>query len=292
MNVLVAGGAGYIGSHTVLALQQAGHYPVIYDNAGRGHREVAVILDCEAVFADLNDADALTETLREHAIDVVMHFAAFAYVGESVHEPLMYYDNNVATTINVLKCMRAAGVNKFVFSSTCAVYGDPDVVPITESESKTPVSPYGRSKWHVEEILADYAAGNDDFHYAALRYFNACGCDPEGRIGEDHEPETHLIPVVLQAIQGKKDKITVFGTDYPTDDGTCVRDYIHVADLADAHLKAAAKLETEKTIRLNLGTGRGFSVKEIIDVAEKVTGKKAPVEYGPRRAGDAIALYA
>ena len=292
MNVLVAGGAGYIGSHTVLALQEAGHNPVIYDNAGRGHKAVADILDCEAVWADLDDAEALKSALKEHAIECVMHFAAFAYVGESVHEPLKYYHNNVATTINVLECMAECGVNKFVFSSTCAVYGDPDQVPITEAESKTPVSPYGRSKWHVEEILDDYAAANKDFRYAALRYFNACGCDPEGRIGEDHDPETHLIPVILQAIQGKKDKITVFGTDYPTEDGTCVRDYIHVSGLADAHIKAAEKLESEKQIRLNLGTGNGFSVKQIIDIAEKVTGKPVPVEYGDRRAGDAIALYA
>ena len=292
MNVLVCGGAGYIGSHTTLALQEAGHTPVIFDNASRGHRVVADILDCEAVWADMDDAEAVKGALADHAIDAVMHFAAYAYVGESVHEPLMYYHNNVVSTINVLECMAEAGVDKFVFSSTCAVYGDPDTVPITEDEPKTPVSPYGRSKWHVEQILEDYAAANKDFRYAALRYFNACGCDPEGRLGEDHDPETHLIPVILQAIQGQRDGITVFGTDYPTDDGTCVRDYIHVADLADAHLKAADKLDEERVIRLNLGTGRGFSVKEIIEVAEKVTRQKAPVTYGDRRAGDAVALYA
>ncbi|MEM8874335.1 MAG: NAD-dependent epimerase/dehydratase family protein [Planctomycetota bacterium] len=217
-NVLVAGGAGYIGSHTVKALQSAGHSPVIYDNAGRGHRTVADILGCPAVFADLDDTDALTTALREHSIDTVMHFAAFAYVGESVHEPLMYYHNNVATTVNVLEAMREVGVNRFVFSSTCAVYGDPDEVPITEDEKKAPVSPYGRSKWHVEEILADLAASDEKFKYAALRYFNASGCDPEGRLGEDHDPETHLIPVVLRGgwpILGTWDKVSscVFG--YP-----------------------------------------------------------------------------
>lgn len=292
MKVLVAGGAGYIGSHTVDALRKAGHLPVIYDNAGRGHRQVADILGVPAVWADLDDRAALLGALREHRPDCVMHFAAYAYVGESVHEPLMYYHNNVATTIGVLECMREAGVNRFVFSSTCAVYGDPDVVPITESESKTPVSPYGRSKWQVEQILQDLSAADPSFRFAALRYFNASGCDPEGKIGEDHDPETHLIPVVLQAIQGKRGKVTVFGTDYPTPDGTCVRDYIHVVDLADAHIRAMDALGDQRTIQLNLGTGRGFSVKEIIATAEKVTGKTVPVEYGPRREGDAIALYA
>ena len=292
MKVLVAGGAGYIGSHTVLALQEAGHEPVVYDNCSRGHREAIEALGVPAVVADLDDREALRNALAEHRPDCVMHFAAYAYVGESVHEPLMYYRNNVATTVGVLEAMREAGVNKFVFSSTCAVYGDPEKVPITEDDRKAPVSPYGRSKWQVEQILSDLAAADDSFRYAALRYFNACGCDPEGRVGEDHDPETHLIPVVLQAIQGKRDKVTVFGTDYPTPDGTCVRDYIHVADLADAHIRAMDALDREKVIKLNLGTGRGFSVREIIECAEKVTGKPAPVEYGPRRAGDAVALYA
>lgn len=293
MRVLVAGGAGYIGSHTVKALQLAGHEPVIYDNAERGHRVIADILDCEAVIADLDDRDALTAALED--VECVMHFAAYAYVGESVHEPLMYYRNNVATTINVLECMRIAGVRKFVFSSTCAIYGDPDSVPITEDEKKSPVSPYGRSKWMVEQILEDAAAADEEFRYAALRYFNASGCDPEGEIGEDHDPETHLIPVVLQTLLGLRDKVTVFGTDYPTPptpDGTNVRDYVHVADLADAHIKAMDALDSQQVIRCNLGTGRGFSVKEIIETAEKVTGRTVPVEYGPRRAGDAISLYA
>jgi len=232
--------------------------------------------------------------LRDHKIDTVMHFAAYAYVGESVDKPLMYYHNNVATTVNVLEAMRTANVRRFVFSSTCAVYGDPDKIPITEDEKKAPVSPYGRSKLMVEQVLNDLATPQawPEFSFAALRYFNASGCAMDGSIGEDHDPETHLIPVILQAILGVRPGITVFGTDYPTPDGTNVRDYIHVDDLAAAHIKAMEKLQAGKPILCNLGTGRGFSVKEIIATAEKVTGKKAPVTYGPRRAGDAIALYA
>lgn len=294
MNVLVAGGAGYIGSHTVKRLKEAGHKPVIFDNCSRGHRQVAPILKVPAIIADLNDRAALVSALREHRIDTVMHFAAYAYVGESVEQPLMYYQNNVATTISVLQAMRETNVTRFVFSSTCAVYGDPDKIPITEEEKKAPVSPYGRSKLMVEQILADLATPKawPEFSFAALRYFNASGCAMDGTLGEDHDPETHLIPVILQAIQGSRPGITVFGTDYPTPDGTNIRDYIHVDDLADAHIKAMEKLQPGKPIHCNLGTGRGFSVKEIIATAEKVTGKKAPVTYGPRRAGDAIALYA
>lgn len=292
MNVLVAGGAGYIGSHTVKRLKESGHTPVIYDNAERGHREVADILKVRAIFADLADTARVEAALREHKIDVVMHFAAYAYVGESVHEPLMYYRNNVSLTIGVLEAMARAGVEKFVFSSTCATYGDPDKVPITEEESKKPVSPYGRSKWMMEQILQDYLASRKTFSFAALRYFNASGSALDGVIGEDHDPETHLIPVILQAIMGLKPELTVFGTDYPTKDGTNVRDYIHVEDLADAHILAMQKLTPGQSIQCNLGTGAGFSVKEIIQAAEKVTGRKVPVKYGPRRSGDAIALYA
>lgn len=292
MNVLVAGGAGYIGSHTVKRLKESGHTPVIFDNAERGHREVVDILKVPAVFADLADTKAVEKALRDHKIDVVMHFAAYAYVGESVDKPLDYYRNNVSLTVGVLEAMARAGVEKFVFSSTCATYGDPDKIPITEEESKKPVSPYGRSKWMVEQILQDYIHSRKSFSFAALRYFNASGCAMDGTIGEDHDPETHLIPVILQAIMGLKPELTVFGTDYPTPDGTNVRDYIHVEDLADAHILAMGKLAPGVSIQCNLGTGRGFSVKEIIQTAEKVTGKKVPVKYGPRRAGDAIALYA
>lgn len=293
MNVLVAGGAGYIGSHTVKRLKETGHNPIIYDNVSRGHQVVADILKVPAIFADLNDRAALTAALKDHRIDTVMHFAAYAYVGESVDKPLMYYQNNVATTISVLQTMLDANVNRFVFSSTCAVYGDPDRIPITEDEKKAPVSPYGRSKWMVEQILQDLiAARKEQFSYAALRYFNASGCAMDGSIGEDHDPETHLIPVILQAIMGVRPGITVFGTDYPTKDGTNVRDYIHVDDLADAHIAAMQRLKPGERIICNLGTGNGFSVREIIATAEKVTGKKAPVTYGPRRPGDAIALFA
>ncbi len=292
MNVLVAGGAGYIGSHTVRRLKEAGHAPVVYDNVGRGHRKVIDILQVPAVVADLNDRAALTQALRDYQIQTVMHFAAYAYVGESVEKPLMYYANNVATTISVLECMQAAGVNRFVFSSTCATYGNPERVPMTEEEKQRPVSPYGRSKLMVEHILKDVAAANPRFAFASLRYFNASGCAMDGSIGEDHDPETHLIPVVMQAILGVRDKVTLFGTDYPTPDGTNVRDYIHVDDLAAAHILAMEKLTDGQQMFLNLGTGRGFSNREIIAAAEKVTGKKVPLTVGPRRPGDAVALYA
>lgn len=296
MNILVAGGAGYIGSHTVRQLQKAGHTPVIYDNCSRGHAIVADLLNCEFVNAELDDRTSLLETLNDYRIEVVMHFAAWAYVGESVEKPLAYYHNNVATTIHVLEAMAQANVNKFVFSSTCAIYGDPDRVPITEEMAKNPVSPYGRSKWMVEQILDDHHKARNDFCYAALRYFNASGCSSDGQLGEDHDPESHLIPSVLLAILGKRHELTVFGTDYPTPDGTNIRDYIHVEDLADAHIRAAQLLGTgpgkHRQIITNLGTGKGFSVKEIIAASEHVTGKKVPVKYGARRAGDAIALYA
>src|SRR5687768_15809300 len=257
MNVLVAGGAGYIGSHTVKRLKEAGHTPVIYDNVSRGHRVVVDILKVPHVLADLNDRETLTKTLRDHKIETVMHFAAYAYVGESVQKPLMYYQNNVATTVNVLQCMLDVGVERFVFSSTCATYGDPEKIPMTEDEKQAPVSPYGRSKLMVEHILKDHAAANKQFGFVALRYFNASGCATDGTLGEDHDPETHLIPVVLQAILGVRDKVTMFGTDYPTPDGTNVRDYIHVDDLADAHILAMEKLTPGKQLFLNLGTGRG-----------------------------------
>ena len=292
MNVLVAGGAGYIGSHAVKRLKEAGHVPVIYDNLSRGRRAVIDILKVPAVIGELDDRAKLIGALREHRVDTVMHFAAFAYVGESVDKPLDYYRNNVATTVGVLEAMNEVGVAKFVFSSTCAVYGDPTKVPITEDEKKAPVSPYGRSKLMVEQILADWAAANKQFSFAALRYFNASGCAADGTLGEDHDPEPHLIPVILQAILGVRSGITVFGTDYPTPDGTNVRDYIHVDDLADAHIAAMEKLKPGEPIYCNLGTGKGFSVKEIIAACERVTGKKVPVAYGARRAGDAIALYA
>jgi len=292
MNVLVAGGAGYIGSHTVKRLKESGHSPVIYDNLSRGNRAVIDLLNVPAVIADLSDRPQVVAALREHKIDTVMHFAASAYVGESVEKPLDYYRNNVAVTINVLEAMQETGVRRFVFSSTCAVYGDPTKIPITEDEKKAPVSPYGRSKLMVEQILGDWVIADPKNTFAALRYFNASGCAMDGTLGEWHVPEPHLIPVVLQAILGLRPGITVFGADYPTADGTNVRDYIHVDDLANAHILAMEKLKPGEPIYCNLGTGNGFSVKQIISACEQVTGKKAPVTYGPRRAGDAIALYA
>jgi UDP-glucose 4-epimerase len=291
MNVLVAGGAGYIGSHTVKRLAESGHSPVIYDNLSRGHREVIDILKVPAIVADLSDKSALVAALSKHKIDTVMHFAAYAYVGESVERPLMYYRNNVAATVSVLEAMKEAGVERFVFSSTCAVYGDPEKVPITEDARKAPVSPYGRSKLMVEQILADERVSNKKFKFASLRYFNASGAAMDGTLGEHHDPEPHLIPLILQTLLGVRSGITIFGTDYPTPDGTNIRDYIHVEDLADAHILAMERMEGEP-IYCNLGTGRGFSVKEIIAAAEQVAGKKAVVSYGPRRPGDAVALFA
>jgi UDP-glucose 4-epimerase len=292
MRVLVAGGAGYIGSHTVKRLLESGHEAVVYDDLSRGHREPVEALGVPAVYADLADRGRLRAALREHRIDVVMHFAAFAYVGESVEHPLRYYENNVATTIGVLRCMRECGVARFVFSSSCATYGDPERVPILEDDPQRPVSPYGRSKLMVEDVLRDLGRADPGFAFASLRYFNACGCAMDGSLGEHHDPETHLVPNVLRAIAGETPEIVVFGTDYPTPDGTNLRDYIHVDDLADAHVAAMTRLRPGEGLFCNLGTGRGFSVKEIIAAAEKVTGRRAPVRYGERRAGDAVALYA
>jgi UDP-glucose 4-epimerase len=273
-------------------LQESGHHPVIFDNLSRGNKATIDILKCPAEIADMQDKAAVIAALRKHSIEAVMHFAAFAYVGESVEKPLDYYRNNVSATITVLEAMHDAGVGRFVFSSTCAVYGEPQKIPVTEDEKKAPVSPYGRSKLMVEEILTDWAAANPKFSFAALRYFNASGCSMDGKLGEDHDPEPHLIPVILQAILGVRPGITVFGTDYPTPDGTNVRDYIHVDDLASAHILALNKLKPGEPLFCNLGTGNGFSVKQIISACERVSGKKVPVTFGPRRPGDAVALYA
>ncbi|MBX3422180.1 MAG: UDP-glucose 4-epimerase GalE [Pirellulaceae bacterium] len=291
MNVLVAGGAGYIGSHTVKLLKATGHNPVVFDNLCRGHQEVTTRLGVPLVIADLADTATLAKTLREYQIDIVMHFAAYAYVDESVKNPLMYYHNNVSSTVCLLQTMLDAGVNKLVFSSSCAIYGDPETVPITEESPKRPLSPYGHSKWIVEQILQDLANARQDFRFAALRYFNVAGCALDGTIGEDHDPQTRLIPVILQSILGRRDKVMVYGTDYPTPDGTNIRDYIHVDDLADAHVKAMEKLDQHRVIQCNLGSGHGFSVRQIIQAVEQVTGRKVSVEFGPRRPGDAVALW-
>lgn len=291
MNVMVAGGAGYIGSHAVKMLIEAGHSVLVVDNLYRGHRQA---VHPQAIFHQvaLADTETLAGLLAGHAIDCVMHFSALAYVGESVTEPLSYYDNNTGGTISLLRAMKTAGVKRFVFSSTCATYGEPEGVPIVETMRQEPISPYGWSKWCVERVLRDYVASDPAFAFVAPRYFNVAGAAADGTIGEDHRPETHLIPVILQTALGQREKVVVFGTDYPTPDGTCVRDYIHVEDLCEAHITAMHALRPGDARFYNLGIGKGYSVKEVIDSVERVTGKKVPVEYGPRRPGDPAALYA
>ena len=289
MQILVMGGAGYIGSHTVRHLLDEGHQVVVVDNLVTGHQAA---VDPRAVFrkGDLAEVASLQKVFAEFNFDAVIHFAAFAYVGESVRDPAKYYLNNVAGTLNLLEVMRQFKVLKLVFSSTCATYGEPQKVPLTEDHPQHPINPYGASKLMIERVMADYATAYG-LRYIALRYFNAAGAAADGRIGESHDPETHLIPLVLQTIKGVREKILVFGNDYPTPDGTCVRDYIHVEDLATAHALALQKLE-EFCGYVNLGTGVGVSVAEIIQAAEEVTGKKCPQEIAPRRPGDPATLLA
>lgn len=291
MNVLVAGGAGYIGSHAVRRLLEAGCRAVVVDNLFRGHLQA---VDQRATFhkIDLADAQALGDVLRRSAIDCVMHFAALAYVGESVTDPLAYYHNNTAGTISLLRAMKVAGVKRLVFSSTAAVYGEPETTPIVETMRQEPVNPYGWSKWCVERVLRDYAAADQEFSFVALRYFNVAGCAADGSLGEDHDPETHLVPVLLQTALGQRDEVTVFGTDYPTPDGTCIRDYVHVEDLCAAHVAAMKALRPGDARFYNLGIGRGYTVKEVIESAKRVTGIDFPVDYGPRRPGDPAVLFA
>ena len=291
MNVLVAGGAGYIGSHAVKQLIEAGHQVVAVDNLFRGHRQA---VDRQAALAevDLADTRALADVLRRHEVDCVMHFAALAYVSESVTEPLSYYENNTAGTISLLKAMREAGVKRLVFSSTCATYGEPQRTPIVETMPQEPINPYGWSKLFVERILKDYGAADAEFASVSLRYFNVAGAAADGSLGEDHDPETHLIPVLLLAALGRREKVTVFGTDYPTPNGTCIRDYIHVEDLCEAHIVAMEALKPGDARVYNLGIGRGYSVREVLESARRVTGIDIPVEYGPRRPGDPAVLYA
>ena len=289
MNVLVVGGAGYIGSHMVKLLGGQGHTVVTFDNLSEGHR--AAVTHGEFVEGDLHDRTLLVEVMQRHAIDSVIHFAASALVGESVQNPAKYYENNVVATFSLLEAMRRAGVGRIVFSSTCATYGQPEQVPIRESERQEPVNPYGFSKLVIEHMLADYAHAYD-LAYAALRYFNASGAAEDGTIGEDHSPESHLIPIVLQVALGQRSHVSIFGDDYPTADGTCIRDYIHVNDLASAHLAALERLEPGTGIKLNLGTGVGQSVLEVIETCRKVTGHPIPVEVAPRRPGDPAELVA
>ncbi|WP_251454610.1 UDP-glucose 4-epimerase GalE [Veillonella intestinalis] len=290
MNILVTGGAGYIGSHTVRALQKAGHTPVVLDNLSRGHVES---LPANVEFINMDIADpALVNLLKEKQIDGVMHFAAHSQVGESMTNPMIYYENNVVGSFQLIEAVRQAGVKYFVFSSTAAVYGEPEVVPIKEDARLAPTNVYGRTKLMIEQMLQDYS-NIYGLRYVALRYFNAAGADSSGEIGEDHTPETHLIPLILEAALGKRPNITIFGTDYDTADGTCVRDYIHVNDLASAHILSMEYLRDGGASNyFNLGSGNGFSVKEIVDTTKSVTGVDFPVVISERRAGDPGTLIA
>lgn len=289
--VLVTGGAGYIGSHAVLALQAAGYDVVVLDNLVYGHRDIVEdVLKVELIEGDTNDRELLDRVFASRQFAAVMHFAAYAYVGESVSQPDKYYRNNVVGTLSLLEAMVAANVKKFVFSSTCATYGVPKIVPIPEDHPQDPINPYGATKLMVERILADFDPAYD-FKSVSFRYFNAAGADPAGRLGEDHQPETHLIPLVLMAALGQRDSISIFGTDYPTPDGTCIRDYIHVTDLAEAHvLGLDYLLKGGESQLFNLGNGNGFSVREVIETARKVTGRSIPAIEQDRRPGDPPAL--
>jgi UDP-glucose 4-epimerase len=289
MRILITGGAGYIGSHAVRLFQARGHDVWVYDNLSMGHR--AAVPAERLIVGDLADIDHLDQEILVRRIEAVVHFAAFTYVGESVLEPGKYYQNNLVNTLNLMECLRRQRVGRFVFSSTAATYGNPERIPIPEDAPQRPINPYGASKLTVERALADYALAYK-WGYAALRYFNAAGASPDGSIGEDHDPETHLIPLVIQAVLGQRPHIEIFGTDYATPDGTCIRDYIHVDDLAEAHLLALEHLEPGKQMLYNLGIGRGSSVREVIRAVEEVTGKRVPVKEGPRRPGDPDVLVA
>lgn len=307
MRVLVTGGAGYIGSHACQRLLRDGHHVVALDSLFRGHRTPMAALAARHpdrftfIHADLGDAGAVRDAAETHEIDTVMHFGAVAYVGESVEQPLWYYRNNVGAAITMLEALDAArggrGVERFIFSSSCATYGDPPegMVPVPEHCPQHPTSPYGRTKLHLEHVLLDYArrradAGNP-LALTMLRYFNVAGCDRSGLLGEDHTPETHLIPVAIQAAQGKRPGMSIFGADYPTPDGTCVRDYVHVEDLIDAHVRAAERVRPGRAEAFNVGIGKGYSVREILDAVRRVTGRDFAVTESGRRPGDAIALY-
>ncbi len=288
--VLVTGGAGYIGSHTCKALAQAGFKPVTFDNLVYGHR--SAVQWGPLVEGDLADRELLDTVVREYAIEAVVHFAAYAYVGESMQDPGKYFHNNVTNTINLLEAMRDNGVGSIVFSSTCATYGMPQALPIDESHPQAPVNPYGESKLFIERALHWFGIAHGT-RSVALRYFNAAGADPDGDIGEDHDPETHLIPLIIETALGRRPTIDVFGTDYPTPDGTAIRDYIHVSDLAEAHVLALRYLFGDgESLCLNLGTGQGYSVREVIDAVASCRGATITTRDCPRRAGDPAELVA
>jgi UDP-glucose 4-epimerase len=272
-------------------LIEAGHSVVVLDNLSYGHRRaVPDTVPFEPV--DLRETDCIERLLRTHNLEAVMHFAALISVGESVQKPLLYYQNNTAGAMSLLEAMERVGVKRFVFSSTAATYGEPQSMPISESTTQWPINPYGRSKWFVEQILQDIAAADPEFGFVAFRYFNVAGAAEDASIGEDHHPETHLIPLVLFAAMGKRENITVFGTDYPTPDGTCIRDYVHVNDLVAAHVRGIEALASGEALFYNLGIGRGYSVKEILEAAKRVTGKEIPTLFGDRRDGDPAQLFA
>lgn len=307
MRILVTGGAGYIGSHACQRLLRDGHHVVAIDNLHRGHITPMNTLGASYpdrfafVHADLGDTPTVLKTLNEHQLDTVMHFGALAYVGESVEDPLWYYRNNIASGIGLLDACDAAhegrGIKRFIFSSSCATYGDPpeDMIPVPENCPQSPTSPYGSTKLHFEHILKEYATKrareDNPIALTMLRYFNVAGCDRTGILGEDHSPETHLIPVALNTALGKRESMSIFGTDYPTPDGTNIRDYVHVEDLIDAHVLAMDKIELGQTESFNVGIGKGYSVREILDSVKRVSGVDFPVHESDRRAGDAIALY-
>jgi len=286
--VLVTGGAGYIGSHVAQALARSGLEPIIFDNLSLGHREA--VARFKLVKGDLEDRAALAAVLDDHRLVAVVHMAAYAYVGESVQQPAKYYRNNVVGTLNLLEAMRARGLTHLVASSSCTTYGHPLYLPIDERHPQQPVSPYGRSKLALEDMVRDFARAYGT-RYVLFRYFNAAGASD--LLGEDHNPETHLIPLVLQVALGQLPHVTIHGDDYPTPDGTCVRDYVHVEDLAAAHVTAVQRLlDGAEPAAYNLGTERGYSVREVVEVARRVTGHSIPVQYGPRRAGDPPVLVA
>lgn len=282
--ILIVGGAGYIGSHLNKEINKRGYETVIFDNLSYGHEEFVKWGTFER--GDLGNIDDIKSIFNKYPIEAVMHFAAFTYVGESVKDPQKYYLNNVKNTLNLLQAMLEENVKQFIFSSTCATYGNPVEIPITENHPQNPINPYGRGKLIVEQILKDYNAAYG-LNYASLRYFNAAGADPDGDVGELHDPETHLIPLILDVAAGKRENVKIFGTDYDTPDGTCIRDYIHVTDLADAHILALKYLQdNQKSDVFNLGNGNGFSVKEVIETAREITGNEIKAVEAERRQGD------
>jgi UDP-glucose 4-epimerase len=290
MRILVAGGAGYIGSNMTAMLAAEGFEPIVFDNLSRGHK-AAIVKNAKFVEGDLGDYDLLVGTLKKYEVEAVMHFAALIEVGESTEQPLRYYRNNVSNTQNLLSAMEAAGAGKFVFSSSAAVYGMPEQIPITEDTPKSPINPYGETKWAIER-MCHYQSRTGRLRYAALRYFNAAGAGDKGRLGEDHRPESHLIPLVIAAARGARSDVKIFGTDYPTADGTCVRDYIHIEDLCRAHLLALEKLNERTELVYNLGNGKGYSVREVIDTVKRISGRDFKVVETGRRPGDPPVLTA